>query len=55
MLYSAADAMVVPSCYEGFGQTVSESLACGTPVVAFDATGPGGIVDHMETGWLAAP
>jgi glycosyltransferase involved in cell wall biosynthesis len=52
-LYSAADVMVVPSRYEGFGQTVSESLACGTPVVAFDATGPKDIVDHRETGWLA--
>ena len=54
LLYSAADVMVVPSRYEGFGQTVSESLACGTPVVAFDATGPSDIVDHRETGWLAA-
>jgi glycosyltransferase involved in cell wall biosynthesis len=24
-------------------------------VVAFDATGPKDIVDHRETGWLAAP
>lgn len=55
LLYSAADVMVVPSRYEGFGQTVSESLACGTPVVAFDATGPSDIVDHKETGWLAEP
>jgi glycosyltransferase involved in cell wall biosynthesis len=55
LLYSAADVMVVPSRYEGFGQTVSESLACGTPVVAFDATGPKDIVDHRETGWLAEP
>lgn len=55
LLYSAADVMVVPSRYEGFGQTVSESLACGTPVVAFDATGPSDIVEHRETGWLAEP
>ncbi len=55
LLYSAADVMVVPSRYEGFGQTVSESMACGTPVVAFDATGPRDIVDHRETGWLAEP
>lgn len=55
MLYSAADVMVVPSRDEGFGQTVSESLACGTPVVAFDATGPSDIVDHKESGYLAEP
>lgn len=54
-LYSAADVMVVPSRYEGFGQTVSEALACGTPVVAFDATGPSDIIDHEETGYLAEP
>lgn len=55
LLYSAADVMVVPSRYEGFGQTVSESLACGTPVVAFDVTGPSDIVDHKESGYLAEP
>ncbi|MCK7575581.1 MAG: glycosyltransferase [Chromatiales bacterium] len=40
VLYSAADAMLVPSRQEAFGQTASEALACGTPVIAFD------------TGWL---
>lgn len=55
LLYSTADVMVVPSRYEGFGQTASEALACGTPVVAFDATGPSDIVDHKETGYLAEP
>ncbi|WP_257785463.1 glycosyltransferase family 4 protein [Halodesulfurarchaeum formicicum] len=55
LLYAAADVMVVPSRYEGFGQTASESLACGTPVVAFDASGPSDIVDHRESGYLAEP
>lgn len=55
LLYAAADVMVVPSRYEGFGQTASEALACGTPVVAFDATGPSDIVDHRENGYLAEP
>ena len=55
LLYAAADVMVVPSRYEGFGQTVSEAMACGTPVVAFDATGPKDTVDHKETGYLADP
>lgn len=54
LLYSAVDVMVVPSRYEGFGQTISEAMACGTPVVAFDTTGPGDIIVHEETGYLAS-
>jgi glycosyltransferase involved in cell wall biosynthesis len=51
--YSCADVMVVPSIQESFGQTASEAMACGTPVVAFDATGPRDIVDHLHNGYLA--
>jgi glycosyltransferase involved in cell wall biosynthesis len=55
LLYSAADIMVVPSRQEAFGQTASESLACGTPVVAFGVTGLLDIVDHQINGYLAKP
>lgn len=55
LLYSAADVTVVPSLQEAFGQTATESMACGTPVVAFAATGLLDIVDHMENGYLAKP
>ncbi|WP_414583972.1 glycosyltransferase family 4 protein [Scytonema sp. PCC 10023] len=55
VVYSAADVMVVPSFQEAFGQTASESLACGTPVVAFNATGLKDIVDHQFNGYLAKP
>lgn len=55
LLYSAADVMLVPSRYEGFGQTVTESMASGTPVVAFNTTGPKDTVVHKETGYLASP
>jgi glycosyltransferase involved in cell wall biosynthesis len=34
-LYSAADALVLPSEDEGFGLTAHEALACGTPVAAY--------------------
>ena len=55
LLYAAADVMLVPSMQEAFGQTASESLACGTPVVAFNVTGLRDIVDHKSTGYLAPP
>lgn len=51
--YSAADLFALPSLQEAFGQTGLESLACGTPVVAFAA---GGITDYVRpgsTGYLA--
>lgn len=55
VLYSAVDVMVVPSIRESFGQTASESMACGTPVVAFGATGLLDIVEHQHNGYLAKP
>ena len=54
-LYSAVDVMVVPSLQEAFGQTASESMACGTPVVAFCTTGLLDIIDHKLNGYLAKP
>ena len=51
--YAAADVMVAPSIEEAFGQTASESLACGTPVVVFRDTGLADIVDHQRQGYTA--
>jgi len=55
LLYSAADVFVAPSIMEAFGKTIAESMACGTPVVCFDATGPKDIVDHKVNGYRAKP
>ncbi len=52
-LYNAADAVVAPAWYEGFGLSVLEGLACGAPVVASD------IPPHREVAgdaaWYADP
>lgn len=52
-IYSAADVFVHPSLADNLPNGVLESLACGTPVVAFDTGGVSDAVRHMETGYLA--
>lgn len=45
-------AMIQPSSFEGWGITVIEANACGTPVIATDAIGLRDSVLHDETGVL---
>lgn len=54
-IYSSADVFVAPSIQENLANTVLESLACGTPVVAFDVGGMPDAIDHMKNGYLAKP
>jgi glycosyltransferase involved in cell wall biosynthesis len=55
LLYSAADVVAAPSMQENLSNTVMESLACGTPVVAFDIGGMPDMIDHQTNGYLAIP
>lgn len=55
IVYSLFDITLVPSLSESFGQIALESLACGTPVVCFEATGLQDIVTHKKDGYLAQP
>jgi glycosyltransferase involved in cell wall biosynthesis len=51
-LLAESRACVCPSEKEGWGLTVIEANAVGTPVVASDAPGLRDSVRHGETGWL---
>ncbi len=55
LIYSAADAVVVPSRQENLSNVVLESLACGTPVVAFNIGGMPDMINHQFNGYLAQP
>lgn len=51
--YNAADAFLIPSLEDNLPYTVMESLACGTPVVAFTTGGIPDMVQHDYNGYLA--
>jgi glycosyltransferase involved in cell wall biosynthesis len=55
LLYSAADVFVAPSVQENLSNAVMESMACGTPVVAFRIGGMPDLIDHRRNGYLAEP
>lgn len=51
--YASADAFLIPSLEDNLPYTVMESLACGTPVVAFTTGGIPDMVSHEHNGYLA--
>ncbi len=52
--YCAADVYVLATYADNLPNTVIESSACGTPVVATDVGGVRDVVRHGDTGYLAA-
>ncbi len=50
--YSAAKVTILPSFWDLMPLVAIESLACETPVVAFDVGGVSEVVKHNETGFL---
>lgn len=54
-LLRAADALVLASARESFGQVIVEAMACGVPPIAAASLGPARIVDDGDTGWLFEP
>jgi glycosyltransferase involved in cell wall biosynthesis len=55
LYYNACDVFLVPSTFDNLPNTAIESIACGTPVVAFDVCGLPDVVLHKVNGYLAKP
>lgn len=51
-IYNLAYITVVPSRFESFSQVTLEAMACGSPVVAFDSSGPSEIITNNVNGFL---
>tara|TARA_B100000902_G_C27288683_1_gene905870 strand:- start:466 stop:1500 length:1035 start_codon:yes stop_codon:yes gene_type:complete len=50
--YASADALVYPSKTDSFGLVMLESMACGTPVLAYDIDGPKEIIEENINGCI---
>ncbi|NEP18056.1 MAG: glycosyltransferase [Leptolyngbya sp. SIO4C1] len=55
LIYSAADAFILPSVQENLANTVMEALACAVPCVAFEIGGMPDMIEHQSNGYLAKP
>jgi len=53
--YASADLFLFPSLTETFGNVVSEALASGLPVVAFDHAAASQLIVDAHNGWRVAP
>ncbi|MGD1917538.1 MAG: glycosyltransferase [Pleurocapsa sp.] len=55
LLYAAADVFVAPSIQDNLPNTISESMFCGTPCVAFGIGGIPDMIEQQQNGYLAQP
>jgi len=53
--YAKSHVYILPTLADNLPNTLLESLASGTPAVAFDVGGCSDVVKHLETGYLAKP
>lgn len=53
LIYNAADVFIAPSVADNLPTTIMESLACATPVIAFNVGGIPDMVIHKKNGYLA--
>lgn len=54
LCYNIADVFVAPSLEDNLPNTVIESLACATPVVAFNIGGMPDMIEHKGNGYLCS-
>jgi len=52
-VYSASDLFITTSLQDNLPNMVMESLACGTPVIAFKIGGIPEMIEHQKNGYLA--
>ena len=49
-IYSSADVFIHSSRFEGFANTIGESMSCGVPCISYKTPGVEDLVIHNETG-----